>query len=81
MLKPQYSTVPGVQIAGGDLETLISGGQIKRGMGKFGNLYLKMRYNFALFMPTLILILLIFFENIPLAHRESLKDLESIVNI
>ena len=70
MLKPQYSTVPGVQIAGGDLETLISGGLNKRGMGKFGNLYSKTRYNFALFMPTLKLILLTFYENSPLAHRK-----------
>ena len=49
------------------------GGPNKRGGGLGGNLRnlcLKMRYNIALFMPTLQLILLIFYENLPLAHRK-----------
>ena len=40
-----------------------------------GNPYLKMRENLALFMPTHRLISLIFYENIPLAHRNWLIPL------
>ena len=63
-----YSTVSnkqGFQIVGeGNLENLISGGS------RFGDPYSNMRYNFALYMPTLKLISLILYENIPLAHRK-----------
>ena len=72
-----YSTVPnkrGFQIVGGvkSLENLISGGGVQiSGVGReFGNPYLKMKYNFALYMHTLKLISLIFYENIPLAHKK-----------
>ena len=34
------------------------------------NPYLKIKYNFAIFIPTLMLISSIFYENILLAHRK-----------
>ena len=70
-----YSTVPnkrGFQIVGcvKSLENLISGGGVQISGGGFGNPYLKMKYDFALYMHTLKLISLIFYENIPLAHKK-----------
>ena len=78
-----YSKVPnsrgGLNKRGGPkfLQNKINGGGvwINGGRGKLGNPYLKMRYNFVLFMPIHRLISLIFYENIPLAHRNWLKYL------
>ena len=60
--------------AGKNLENLISGGGVQiSGEDKLGNPDLKIRYDFALFMPIFKLNSLILYENIPLAHREYLE--------
>ena len=65
----------GVQIVGGGKKSLKlnkRGVQIS-GEDKLGNPDLKIRYDFALFMPIFKLNSLILYENIPLAHREYLE--------
>ena len=68
-----YSTVSDSrgEGAGKNLENLISGGGVQiSGEDKLGNPDLKIRYDFALFMPIFKLTSFICYANIPFAKRK-----------